>query len=77
MSGWTGAPISAVTAWHIPVSFGWTPGSSYVPPEMHPEADAERMLKEVLADVFADEPALAHGDQPPSTTTNTQTTNTH
>ncbi len=58
MSAWTGAPIHAVTAWHVPASLGWAPGSSYVPPQMHPQADAERMLKEILADTFADEPAL-------------------
>jgi nucleotide-binding universal stress UspA family protein len=58
LSGWTGASIDAVTAWHIPASFGWTPGSSYVPPEMHPQDDAERMLKDVLAEVLDADPAV-------------------
>lgn len=57
MSGWTGAPIHAVTAWHIPASVGWVPGSSYVPPQLHPQADAERMLKDVLAEAFATGPS--------------------
>jgi nucleotide-binding universal stress UspA family protein len=52
LSSWTGAPIDVVTAWHVPVTFAWMPGSSYVPPELHPASDAERMLKEILADVF-------------------------
>ncbi|HST48520.1 universal stress protein [Jatrophihabitans sp.] len=56
LSEWTGAAIHAVTAWHIPASFAWAAGSSYVPPEMDPQADAERMLKEVLAEVFATDP---------------------
>ena len=58
LSGWTGARIDAVTAWHIPASFGWTPGSSYVPPEMHPQDDAERMLKDVLAEVLDADPVV-------------------
>jgi nucleotide-binding universal stress UspA family protein len=58
MAAKLGAAIDAVTAWHIPVSFGWSPGNSYVPPEMHPQADAERMLNETIASVFpANRPA--------------------
>jgi nucleotide-binding universal stress UspA family protein len=56
LSEWTGAAIHAVTAWHILGSFAWTAGSSYVPLEIDPEGDAERMLKEILAGVFATDP---------------------
>ena len=52
LSSWTGAAVEAVTAWHIPPTFGWAAGSSYVPPPMDGKADAERMLKELLAEVF-------------------------
>ncbi|MDQ1739102.1 MAG: hypothetical protein QOE53_754 [Pseudonocardiales bacterium] len=61
LSRWTNAPIDAVTTWHIPASYAWAAGASYVPPEIHPQADAERLLNDVLAEVFSDDrPAEVH-----------------
>jgi len=58
LSTWTGAPILAVTTWHIPASYAWAAGSSYVPPGIDLQADAERMQKELLAEILADQPSL-------------------
>jgi nucleotide-binding universal stress UspA family protein len=55
LSGWTGAPVHAVTAWHFLVNLAYA-GGFYVPPEMDPQADAELMLKETLAEAFAVDP---------------------
>ncbi len=46
----TGASVDAVTAWHYPVSYGW----SYVPDDWSPEVDAKRCLEETIAAVFPD-----------------------
>ena len=45
-----GAVIFAVTAWHFETSWG-----TYAPPEWNPEADAQQVLEDALADAFGDQ----------------------
>lgn len=46
----TGAELTAVTAWHRPVSYGW----SYAADDWDPQADAAKCLEETVAEVFPD-----------------------
>lgn len=49
----TGGTIEAVTAWQMPVTFGW----AYVP-DYHPDQDATKILAEAVEAVFgANRPA--------------------
>jgi nucleotide-binding universal stress UspA family protein len=43
----TGAAVDAVTAWDIPVTYGWTP----IPDSADLEGAARKMLSDVLAEV--------------------------
>jgi nucleotide-binding universal stress UspA family protein len=43
----TGARVEVVTAWHIPLTFGWAP----MPGSLDIEGAAEQMLRDVLAEV--------------------------
>jgi len=47
------ATVRAVTVWHFPASFGWAP--IQVIPQMDPEGDTRRALKETIEQVVGTE----------------------
>ena len=52
---WPGAEIEAVSAWHVPSSYGWT---TLAPDNWNPREEAERYLRAAVAEALGD-------DQPP------------
>jgi len=46
-----GSRIDVVTAWHMPVNYGW----SAIPPDWQPDKAAEELLNESLTDVLGTE----------------------
>jgi nucleotide-binding universal stress UspA family protein len=51
----TRSPLTVVTAWEFPTSFGWAPPW---PQDYDPQAEAERMLERVVGEVLGSRPGV-------------------
>ena len=51
---YTGSSLEVVTAWQLPLGFGWTT----FPEDYDPEADAKQVLDAVIQEVLGDKPDL-------------------
>lgn len=52
----TGAPLTALLAWHLPTDYGW---SIPLPENWSPEADARAMLEQDVKEVLGTEPGAS------------------
>jgi len=51
-ASWPGAEIEAVSAWHLPSSYGWP---ALVPDNWNPREEAERNLRAAVAEALGDD----------------------
>jgi nucleotide-binding universal stress UspA family protein len=51
----SGRPLSVVTVWHFPRTYGWSPAESET---YHPNADLNVMLENLVTEVIGEEPGI-------------------
>ena len=54
-AGYTGASLDVVTAWQVPLGFGWP---AVLPEDYDPAADAKQVLDAVIEEVLGADPSV-------------------